>query len=282
MSSDARAGVGVLALPRLCDRDVLLAFVLGLGLAICWRNPAASSLSDISEDLLKARSGIGAAELLAIAVLATLAFRFGDGRLLNASDLLAIAVTSLAFAFPLHLAASVPMILVGGKLLFRRDPRVSSFGQVLLALAFYEWLGPGIFHLLAPWVLKIETIAVEAVLTPMGGFTRDDLMISTGGGLSIMIEEGCSAFQNVSLASLIWISLVKLDTLTLKAAHVWICVAMAAVTVALNTLRIALMAQSYPMYDFWHNGGGVPIVTFTMLATMLLICLGGLRLVDER
>ena len=184
--------------------------------------------------------------------------------------------------FRWRLAAIIPVAVVGVKLPFRRDPLVSSFGQILLALAFYEWLGPAIFHLLSPWVLKVETTAVQAILAPMGGFTRDDLMISNGGDHSIMVEEGCSAFQNVSLASLIWISLVKLDTLTMRPAHLWICAAMAAATVALNTIRIALMAQSYPMYDFWHNGGGVPIVTFTMLATMLLICLGGLRLADER
>jgi hypothetical protein len=271
-----------MALPRLRDRDVLLAFLLGLAIAICWRNPAVQSLSDLSADVLKARSGIGAAEVLAIAVLATLALRIADDRILTASDLAAIAVTSVAFAFPLRLAAILPVAVVGVKLLFRRDPLVSSFGQILLALAFYEWLGPAIFHLLSPWVLKVETTAVQAILAPMGGFTRDDLMISYGGDHSIMIEEGCSAFQNVSLASLIWISLVKLDTLTMRPAHLWICAAMAAATVALNTIRIALMAQSYPMYDFWHNGGGVPIVTFMMLATMLLICLGGLRLADER
>src|SRR5271157_678933 len=107
MSSDARARVGAPALLRLHDRDVLLAFVLGLAIAICWRNPAAVSFSDFSADVFKARSGIGAAELLAIAVLGTLAFRFGDDRLLTASDLSAIAVTSLAFAFPLRLAASL-------------------------------------------------------------------------------------------------------------------------------------------------------------------------------
>lgn len=277
MSSDARAQVGAPALPRLRDRDVLLAFVLGLAIAICWHSPAAVSFSDFSADVFKARSGIGAAELLAIAVLATLAFRFGDDRLLTASDLSTIAVTSLAFAFPLRLAASLPLVVVGMKLLFRRDPRASSFGQILLALAFYEWLGPAIFHLLSPWVLKVETIAVQAVLTPMGGFARDDLVISNGGDHSIMIEEGCSAFQNVSLASLIWISLLKLDTLRMRTAHLWICAAMAAATVALNTIRIALMAQSYPMYEFWHNGAGVPIVSTAMLGVMLIICLGGLQ-----
>jgi hypothetical protein len=282
MSSDARAGVGAVALPRSRDRDVLLVFLLGLAIAICWRGPTTESLSDLSADFLKARSGVGAAELLAIAVLGSLALRFGDRERLTASDLLAIAATSVAFAFPLRLGASVPLTIVGVKLLFRRDPLASSFGQILLALAFYEWLGPAIFHLLSPWVLKFESIAVQAVLTPMGGFARDDLVISTRGDHGIMIEEGCSAFQNVSLASLIWISLVKLETLTMRTAHLWICAAMAAATIALNTLRLALMAQSPAMFDFWHNGDGVPIVSFTMLATMLLICLGGLRIADPQ
>ena len=281
MSSDVRAGASAWAPPRLGDRDVLLAFLLGVAIAICWRGPATESISELSADFLRARSGIGAAELLAIAVLATLAFRFDNDGRLTASDLLAIAVTSIAFSFPLRLAASVPLTVVGVKLLVRRDPLVSSFGQILLALAFYEWLGPGIFHLLSPWVLKLETVVVQAVLTPMGGFSRTDLVISTGGDHGIMIEEGCSAFQNVSLASLIWISLVKLDTLTMRAGHVWICAAMAAATVGLNTVRLALMAQSTSMYQFWHNGGGVPIVSLTMLATMLIICLGALRVADQ-
>jgi hypothetical protein len=184
--------------------------------------------------------------LLALAVLGTLAFRFHGESLLTRSDLAVLAVASLAFAPPLRLAASIPVTLVRVKLILGSDPRVRSFGQILLALAFYEWLGPFIFHLLSPWVLRAETIAVQAVLAPMGGFTRDGLLISTGGSHSLLIEEGCSAFQNVSLASLM-ISLVKLETLMLKTAHLWICAAMAASTVALNTARLALMAQSYPM-----------------------------------
>jgi hypothetical protein len=131
--------------------------------------------------------------------------------------------------------------------------------------------------LLSPWVLRAETIAVQAALAPIGGFARDGLIISPGGSYRLVIEEGCSAFHNVSLASLIWISLVKIETLTLKTAHLWICAAMAVATVAINTVRLALMAQSYPMYEFWHNGAGIRIVTFAMLGAMLVICLGGLR-----
>jgi hypothetical protein len=50
----------------------------------------------------------------------------------------------------------------------------------------------------------------------------------------------------------------------------------------LNTVRIALMAQSYSMYDFWHNGTRVPIVSFTMLAVTLGICLCGLKFAEGR
>ena len=260
------------------DRDVAIAFLAALIVAICWRDPHGGSLLELSTDLFRERSGTGAAELLAFAVLGTLAIRFRGEALLTRGDLGVIALSSLAFVFPLRSAASVPLTLIGLKLVFGSDARVRSFGQILLALAFYEWLGPLIFHVLSPWVLKAETIAVEAVLAPIGGFARDGLMISPGGDFSLVIEEGCSAFHNVSLASLIWISLVKLETLTLKPAHLWICAAMAAATVALNTARLALMAQSFPMYEFWHNGAGVPMVTTAMLGAMLVICLGGLHL----
>ena len=124
--------------------------------------------------------------MLAIAVLGTLAFRFRS-ETLTRSDLAVVAVASLAFALPLRPAASIPLTVVGVKLIFGSDPRVRSFGQILLALAFYEWLGPFIFHLLSPWVLEAETIAVQALLSPVGGFTRDGLTISTGGDHSIVI-----------------------------------------------------------------------------------------------
>jgi hypothetical protein len=261
------------------DRDVALAFLVALIVAI--RDPHARSLLELTTDMFRERSGTGAAELLAFAVLGILAFRFRREALLTRSDLTVIAVSTLAIAFPLRSAAIVPLTLVGVKLAFGSDARVRSFGQILLALAFYEWLGPLIFHVLSPWVLKAETIAVEAALAPMGGFARDGLMISPGGDYSLVIEEGCSAFHNVSLASLIWISLVKLETLTLRPAHLWICAAMAATTVALNTARLALMAQSSPMYEFWHNGAGVPMVTIAMLGAMLVICLSGLRLTER-
>lgn len=111
---------------------------------------------------------------------------------------------------------------------------------------------------------------MQAFLFPFGGFSRDGLVIAGGAnGHGIAIEEGCSAFHNMSLATLIGLSLIKLETLSMERFHWWILAAMAGASVALNATRIAMMAQSYQMYDYWHNGAGVPVVQFTMLATIM-------------
>jgi exosortase/archaeosortase family protein len=264
------------------DSYVLLAFLAGLAISVCWRSSMLSSFAGVPAAILVDRSGIGAGELLVISVLFLLIFRIRNDDLLSPSDLVVIAITSVAFAVPFRLAAAAPLTIVGIKLLFRRDPRLCSIGQLLIALVFYEWLGPMVFHVLSPLVLRAEAFAVQALLTPLGGFARDDLIISASNGHAIYIEEGCSAFHNLSLATVIWISLVKLETLAMKSFYWWILAAMAAATVALNTFRIALIAQSAGMYEFWHNGSGQTIVSFAMLATVLGIGLGGLRLAENR
>jgi exosortase/archaeosortase family protein len=280
VSSTTEARVGVLALPRPNDREVLLAFVVALVVAVFSPSSIQRSYSNFWEVLLKERTG--AVEFLAIAVMALLVFRFRREDLLSRSDLITVAAVSLAFVLPFRFAVSLPLTVAGMKLAFHRDPRVYSVGQILLGLAFYEWLGPTLFHILAPLTLKFETLAVQGMLAPFGGFTRNGLTIVGSSHHHITIDAGCSAFHNLSVSTLIWIALLKLDTLTIKSAHYWIAAAMAGATVALNTGRIALMAQSPEMFKYWHDGAGVPIVQITMFAVILVICLGGLSLVESR
>ena len=270
------------ALAWVRDRHVLTAFIAGVVVAVCWRGAMLNSYTDLSGAILRDRSGVGAGEFLIIAVMLTIAFGLRDEEALSQSDLLAMALTGLAFAPPIRLAAIVPLTVVGVKFALKKDPRLSSMGQLFLALAFYEWLGPLVFHLISPIVLTAETIAVQALLSPIGGFTRDGLVISGGSnGHSISIEEACSAFHNLSSTMLIWISLVKLETLTIKPIHYWLLAAMAGATVALNTARIALMAQSYELYEYWHDGAGGPIVSAAMLAAILSIFLIGRSLAEK-
>jgi exosortase/archaeosortase family protein len=140
---------------------------------------------------------------------------------------------------------------------------------------FYEWLGRILFNLVSPYVLTAETTAVQLLLSPFGEFTRENLSISAPNGHRIYIETSCSAFHSLSFATLVWISLIKLETLELRRFHWWILAAMAAATIALNTTRIAFMAQSQSVLAYWHDGPGATILSLIMLAVMLGIFLGG-------
>jgi hypothetical protein len=218
--------------------------------------------------------GVGLGELLAMAALFSVIIQLGDEAVLSGGELLAIALASVFFVFPKFTAASIPITIVGLLLLPRRDARLSSIGQLLLALVFYEWLGRILFLLAAPFVVPVETAAAQALLSLFGDFPRDNLTIRAANGHSIYLDTGCSAFKNLSFAALVWMSLIKLETLEIRRFHWWILAAAAFATIVLNTTRIAFMAQSRSMYEYWHTGPGATIVSLTMLAVMLGIFLG--------
>jgi hypothetical protein len=169
-------------------------------------------------------------------------------------------------------------MIVAVRFMPRRDKRLASIGQLLLALVSYELLGRILFSLVSPWVLSAETVAVHALLSTFGVFTRDNLTIISADGHSISIEVPCSAFHNLTLAALVWISLLKFETLEINRSHLLTLGMMAGVTLVLNTGRIALMAQSYEMYEYWHVGRGMTIVSLAMLSALLGTYLGMRRL----
>jgi hypothetical protein len=273
-----------IALTRAQDRHVLFAFIAGLAITLCWRGFAHAPGATEALSLLQDRSGVSVAELLAFGALLSLVFQFRDEDFLSAGELVVLAIASIAFATPPRFAAIVPLTIVGFMFLRRQDPRLRSIGQLLLALVFYEWIGQILFYVVSPFALRAETMAVWALLSffQSGQFTMADLAIIAKNGDGIYVELPCSAFHNLSAATLIWISLVKLETNTINRVHWRILAAMAAATVVLNTLRIALMAQSHSMYEYWHNGSGVSIVSFSMLAAILCVFLGGRTFVSQQ
>jgi exosortase/archaeosortase family protein len=211
----------------------------------------------------------GAAEALALIALFLVINRMKNDALLSRVDLLAIAAVGVAFALPSLEAASIPMAATGIMFLARGDTRLASIGQILLALVSYQFLGRLIFDLAAPFVLQLETFGVATLLSMFGGFSRDGADIIAPNGFTIFLEPPCSAFHNITVATLIWLALIKIERLEFLESDWWALAAMIATTVVLNTIRIALMAQSEPMLLYWHDGEGVIIISVVMLASLL-------------
>jgi|SRR5215469_2940428 exosortase/archaeosortase family protein len=107
------------------------------------------------------------------------------------------------------------------------------------------------------------------MLTPLGDFSRDGVLIIGPGGHTIYVEAGCSAFHNITIAALLWLALIKIERLQVVRSDWLVLAAMIGATIMLNTIRIGLMAQSPTMLEYWHNGAGMTFASVTMLAAML-------------
>jgi exosortase/archaeosortase family protein len=255
---------------KIRDRHVMLAFAGCVAFSILWQRIV---IDGIGTDSFEQILNVGAGEAVALFALCLLANRIGNDTLLSRVDLLIIAVLGLAFALPSLKGASLAMLAVALMFVARRDARLTSIGQLLLALVSYHYLGRLIFDLLAPYVLRLEAIAVTTILTPLGNFSRDGVCIIGPNGHTIYIESGCSAFHNITVAALIWLALIKIERLQLVRSDWFVLAAMIGATVMMNSIRIALMAQSPTMLQYWHDGSGVTIVSVTMLAALLAISL---------
>ncbi len=161
---------------------------------------------------------------------------------------------------------------------WHRDQAMRAAGAVLLALAAHLVWGPFLFQLFMPVIVHID-IAVARVIAALA-----DAPVSVEGssiygleGHRVAIVGGCSAFANMSSAVLAYISAVMLvrrrwarrDYLYLAGA----CVAM----MAMNSVRLVVLGTSRPLYDYWHDGAGVPVIALSETLVIALICLVAAR-----
>jgi exosortase/archaeosortase family protein len=95
-------------------------------------------------------------------------------------------------------------------------------------------------------------------------------------GGSVLIFEGCSSFHNVSLAVLVWLSLVKLAGAEVTRSKLGTLGVGIVAIILLNVLRILLMTPSEESYVFWHEGNGAILfscLTLTAIAFPKIISL---------
>jgi exosortase/archaeosortase family protein len=251
------------------DRHVMFAFAGGAALATLWHRIVLDGVA--SGQVLNAP--FSAAEALALFALFVVITRMKNDTLFTRVDLLIIAALSVAFVLPSMKVACVAMTATALMFVTRRDARLTSIGQLLLALVSFQYFARLIFDLIAPYALWLETIAVTTLLSPLGDFSRDGFDIVGPSGFAIFIEPPCSAFHNISVAAIIWLGLIKIERLHFVPSDWWALAAMIGVTILVNTIRITLMAQSLTMLQYWHDGAGVTIVTVVMLVSVLAISL---------
>ncbi len=187
--------------------------------------------------------------------------------------LLILLVSFIAYRFTIGFLTT--MLAVWMIRTFRDDLEVKAAGIVLLAMAVHLVWAPLLFRLFMEEFLLLDAAAISTVLSNL----RPDIVQSgttfTTEEHAITLVGACSSFHNVSLAMLAVVSAIMCyRTQLLRSDAVWLLVTCAAM-IAINVVRIALVAWSADMYAYWHDGTGVKVLSVTQTVTIIALAAYG-------
>jgi hypothetical protein len=154
------------------------------------------------------------------------------------------------------------------------DPKLRAAGAVLAALSVQELWGPAFFHLVAVPLLFAETAVVGTILeVARAGTVWQANVITAPTGYGIVILDECSAFHNLSLAMLCWITVSKLRYQSWRIRDFSVGIAIGVTMIVWNVSRLCLMAWDVDLYHYWHEGIGAEIFAIGASFSILLISL---------
>lgn len=188
-------------------------------------------------------------------------------------DLGLLVLCALSWFLPEFHAVYLGMTLAGLWLFLRRphEGALREIAQVWLALSLCQLWGKLAFKV---FYLVIEPYEV-GLMARLGQFVFPDLTLSgfslsTEADWSIVILEGCSAFHNLSLATLLWLCVLKIAGRRADRGAFASLAVSAVLIVAINMARILAMVPSRDAYAFWHDGSGAAFVALVSLAASVL------------
>lgn len=183
-------------------------------------------------------------------------------------SLLVGGVTLLFFMLPSSMVAWVALGLYCCYYAFfvpelkRPKQRVfRSASLIALALAFRVPLSDTLLKISADFLLRFDAFATEKLLA-FSGFTasRTGNIVRVDGEHDLLVMTGCASFTNISLALLLWFTLVRAQGPAWKNSNYLVLGLLAVLVLMMNLVRLSLMTLSRENYFFYHEGTGADII----------------------
>lgn len=165
-------------------------------------------------------------------------------------------------------------------LIFAAD-KTDSSARVGLSIALAVSLHQGLVPMLAQ-LAGDDLLALDAQIAALlAGLFVSDLSLQgttlgSASGHSVVLVWGCSSLSQIGEAMLFCWSLCSLSPhANAQPRKVLVCVTLVmALTISLNTLRLALLASSPSLFDVIHDGSGATAFRLLTLGTVLMVALG--------
>lgn len=144
---------------------------------------------------------------------------------------------------------------------------------IILAVAIRDPVCQVFLNLFADQILSFDARLSGIILQLTGTeFSIDNNTISQTNGYSLLILTGCSAFHNLSLALLLWLSLSLFSNQKLITQDYLRAALLCIVVLGINGTRLALMATNHSWYLFLHDGNGALLIdALIVLQTLLFV-----------
>ena len=264
-SDSADRNPSVTAWLKLVDGDVLLVFTLALF--------AAGSMRFFEAGLYNAQKvlEVNAGELLAFVAIYSVIKSKSETIVLSRADFAILSACALSF-LPPEPRLSFLGAAIAGIYFWRRagqNTQLASVGQLWVAVSVYELWGPLFFRIVSAPIIQAEVALISKVGELLGfGLNMDGVLLRSPSGWFVIVIEGCSSFHNVSLALLVWLSLLKLGGAQVGRSNLAALGVGVIMIVCLNALQILLMTASEEEYGFWHTGNGAILFSCLTLAAI--------------
>jgi len=203
---------------------------------------------------------------------------------LSKKDLLAITFTLVGLLIP---SATMSWLFIGlfGLYLASRQtitPVQRSGAVILLVAGLRE---PFMTFLLQ--VFNSEVLALDATFTALllsafqDSVTAQGNMILAGNTVRLVVLTSCSSLANLSFAMLFWFAVSRAISSSISREMLVACGAIVVSMVALNIVRLTMMASSSAQYAIIHESIGKTSFAIIMVTTVSLLTVWGLRNVEK-
>jgi exosortase/archaeosortase family protein len=220
--------------------------------------------------------GVSAIVWAALAAILHLLWTERGGEPLRRGDLAVGALVIAVALLPVATASAVTLTLVALWLIATSAPGSPHRRAALIALAATGTLiwGRLLLALFSGPMLTADAWLV-ALLTSTGN--QGNILNFADGAGRIAVAPGCSSWQGMSLAILLWTLVNQWFRVPFGWAALGWCLTALAATIAVNVLRIAAMLHFPEHLSAIHTGWGWHLSMWTTLAAVTAICLYGAR-----
>lgn len=220
----------------------------------------------------------GISAIVWTALAAALALLAGDGHGAPPSRAdYAVAIPVLLVALsPVATASSVMLTLLAGWMIATSPAAATArkAGIIILAMTGSLIWGRLLLALFSRPLLGADTWLVGRLT---GADQAGNTLAFLDGSGGIAVAPGCSSWQGMSLALLLWVTIGQWFGVRLGLRWLGWCLAALAATVAINVLRIAAMIR-FPFYlDEIHHGYGWHVSMWATLVAVTVLCVFGAR-----